>query len=132
MDAGTLTGIPHELHGRSRDGADCYGIVWLAFREWFQIDLPSYADESEAASVSPEGRASLIEGNIGSDWVQIVPGTERPCDVALFRRGHIGIVVEKGRMLHSTSQQGASVIEPYDTFKWSRSLRAIYRHQALS
>lgn len=34
-------GIPYEFRGRTKDGADCYGLVEIIQREVFGVDLPN-------------------------------------------------------------------------------------------
>ena len=122
-------GIPSLDRGRSINGADCYGLVWLVYRDELLIDLPSYAGEYPSVTdVTTIGE--LISGaKTEQTWRE--QREARPFDVLVFRRGrvdcHVGLVVARGRMLHMAEGQ-SSRIEPYDTGEWLPRLTGTYRH----
>ena len=126
-DLDHLVGIPWHERGRSAEGADCYGLVCLAFRER-GIELPVYDDVSpdDPATV----RASIDLGR--ADWIAIEPGDARAFDVVLMRERpwHIGLVVRRGSMLHMPEGQ-SSVVEPYTTGRHARRVEGVYRHRSL-
>lgn len=122
-------GIPSLDRGRTVSGVDCYGLVWLVFREVLLIDLPSYDSDYPSAS-STETIGGLIAGaRTEQTWCE--QSEARPFDVLVFRRGridcHVGLVVSAGRMLH-VAEGDASRIEPYDSGYWMPRLSGIYRH----
>lgn len=122
-------GLPHRDLGRSRTGADCWGLLRLVYSAELGVELPSYAGAYHSAAEAAE-IAALIDG--AEDWSDWVPvATEHaPFDAALFRRGphrsHVGIIVRPGLMLHM-AETGAR-IEDYRLPRWSGRLTGLYSH----
>ena len=73
---------------------------------------------------------ATVERNL-PDWVSVKLGDEEPGDCLLMRlKGipvHIGVVVERGVMLHTHSGMN-SVIERYDALRWERRITGVYRY----
>lgn len=109
-------GIPFRERGRDRAGLDCWGLVRLVLAEQRGIEVPSFV--TDYSGDDGQEIAALIAANrgIGSE---IPSGDEQPFELALFRMPcgggllpwHVGIVVDAGRVLHTTRYLGASVIE---------------------
>ena len=107
-------GIPYKLHGRDKDGLDCWGLVRLVYREQKQIDLPSFSEEyfsSDDVAYNQEVIARHKEGWSLSDDYTVG-------DVALFRingsESHVGIIIGENKFLHA--RDGSSVsIEKLDS-----------------
>lgn len=64
--ASDYIGLPFADHGRTREGADCWGLVRLVYAEVFNLALPSYAstytDAHDQASVSAAVERGLQDG----------------------------------------------------------------------
>ncbi|WP_247405425.1 MULTISPECIES: NlpC/P60 family protein [unclassified Bradyrhizobium] len=128
-------GLPHARGGRSSAGADCYGLLWLIYRDVLGIDLASYAGETLDA-VEKEEIADLIAGGCAtSPWQQVAFGAERVFDMAVFRRGklasHVAVVTAPGRMLHIVDV-GESHVVSFTSGSWHNRLAGLYRHEALA
>lgn len=127
-----FVGIPFVDHGRGRDGADCWGLVRLALQKVANLDLPSY-DEHYASVSERRLNDEMIKGSMG-DWLPVVAGSERGCDVIVMRDGkyesHIALVTRPGRMLH-TYQGGASCVDRYHNPPFKQRIVSFYRHRAL-
>lgn len=125
-------GLPYLDLGRDRDGADCWGLACIIFREELGISLPDYLGY---ASTDERGEiAALVAGATASPlWVP-VSGQAMAFDVALFRRGrmtsHVGIVVSHGLMIHMAEAE-LSRIEHYNAGHWAPRLVDHYRHVEL-
>lgn len=122
-------GIPYLDRGRTFEGADCYGLIRLVYRDELLIDLASFSEEYPSA-VDMACVAGLIsDARTEQTWIE--QREARPYDVLVFRRGrvecHLGLVVARGRMLHMAEGQ-SSRIEPYETGEWMPRLTGIYRH----
>lgn len=109
-----LVGIPYRDKGRGRDGCDCWGLLRLAFAELRGVELPSYSEDYETAA-DRRALAALIAGEL-DPWRAVAPGLEDPFDAVLVREGrfprHVGLVTERGRMLHVEPDR-SSVVESY-------------------
>lgn len=125
-------GLPFAPMGRTGAGVDCWGLCALVYREVAQIDLPAFT----GAYVTAEERAdiaALVAGqkHVGP-WVEIARGDEADLDILVFDclgfQSHVGIVCERGRMLHATAGK-LSGVERYDNGPWRHRLAGIYRHR---
>lgn len=119
-------GIPKLDHGRSRCGVDCWGLVYLVYREDLGITLPDYDGYGSVAEHAEI--ASLIDGAAQSAIWQRADDP-LPYDVAMFRLGrwnaHVGLVVRPGLMLHVTGD--ASKHEHLGCGPWMHRLQGYWR-----
>lgn len=101
-------GIPYEFRGRTKDGADCYGLVEIIQREVFGVDLPSSHTIDVPLSEAREG-----------DMVRM---TELFGGRVLNR--HCGIITGDKHILHTTENVG-SFNEPLRKAK--HKIKGVYR-----
>jgi len=134
--AAGFVGIPQRDHGRSRDGADCWGLAVIAYAELAGIALPLYRD-----AVSPDERAEVAAAIAGEastrPWRAVDgPAAIRPLDVIVIRQGrwasHLGLVDDPRRrtMLHM-GPTGAR-IERFDAPAVRSRITGWWRHAALA
>jgi hypothetical protein len=121
--------IPYVPQGRSYEGSDCWGIVYLTYRDVAGVLLPRY----DGRGYDPEERDELAsfyrtQLHSDSDWVRVAD--RQPLDLAIFnvagRPVHAGVVVDARRFLHSEERVG-TVIERFDTLLWAQRLEGVYR-----
>jgi cell wall-associated NlpC family hydrolase len=116
-------GIPHVKRGRSKDGADCFGLVILLSREILGVEIPDQGHSRQSA-IENDAKGSLRSLYARPDCPQIG-------DLLLFNIGphpiHCGFYVDEKRMLHSAANIG-SVLERWDCGAWAARLEGIYRY----
>lgn len=114
MDWVRYIGIPWEAGGRSFDGADCWGLVWLFYKHELHIDLDSYDDAYGAECDAAEVGELIAEGK--SLWRRCE--TPSPGDVAVLKRDghlcHVGIIAPRRHLLHVESSEAPSVLARVD------------------
>lgn len=129
-----FVGLPWQFAGRSRSGVDCWGLLWLVYRDVLGIEIASYARETTDAPEREQIAALMADELVKSPWVDIGPGQEREFDMAIFKRAgidsHVGVVVAPGRMLHITHGTDSRV-ERFDHGRWKAKLIGIRRHMDL-
>lgn len=120
-------GIPAANLGRN----PCWGLVRRVIAERAGVILPAYDTVTDHATV-------IAEDSAGEEWLQIVPGEERPLDVAIMsglaeregKRGigetHVGLITAPGHVLH-VEQDKSSVCVPYNG-----RVKRIIRHRSLA
>lgn len=119
-------GVPYEQKGRTKQGADCWGLVRMIYQEQFDIELPSFGDEYQAdeAMQINDLLAMHREG-----WEKVT--VPRPGDVVLFRifghLGHVGVVATPNTFLHCREGYAAT-IERLDTGTWRHRIEGFYRY----
>ena len=128
MNLPRFVGIPYAVKGRSFDGCDCWGLLYLFYGVELGIVLPEYAlsfaDEAELL----EARR-VISAEKGSAWQRV----EKPIvgDAVLMQtRGdlaHIGVYVGRGLMLHTRSGIDSGLVR-LDAPYWRQTLEGYYRH----
>lgn len=123
-----FVGLPYADCGRTRQGADCWGLVWLVQQEAFGRRVPSYAGIYAGSGERAEIHA-LIAGQMESPLWQRVPGGEDG-DIVLFSLGrfdaHAGLVCGPGLMLHMAGEDCAK-IEHWTAPKWASRLTGFWR-----
>lgn len=100
-------GVPYVLGGATRAGADCGGLVVLAYRELRGIELPPYNAELSGMRRPPAGAArEFAEIEAARAWAEVSRAEARAFDVvqlsARADRDHFGIVMDDPRWLLTT------------------------------
>jgi cell wall-associated NlpC family hydrolase len=111
MDVSEYLAVPFVDGGRTLDGWDCWGCVWWLLAHRFDVRVPSYTKR-------PQGTPA--------PWLQIEPGDERVGDVLLFRPLHAGLIIKRGRFIHSAEGKG-TVVERYKGLMWKKRIEGFYR-----
>ena len=105
-------GIPWRAGGRGMAGADCWGLVWLFYRNELAIEIPDYRDAYDLSCDAGELGNLITEKLTG--WVEV--GKPEPGSVALLNRTgqpcHVGIVAPGRRLLHVESAEAPSCLVP--------------------
>ncbi len=129
MDFSRYIGIPWAAHGRSLEGADCWGLVWLFYRDEFGIELDDYADAYDPACPADTVGELIAAGS--SAWCQAPE--PRSGDVAVLMRAghachacHVGIVAPRRHLLHVESAEAPSAIARIDD-AMKRRIAGFYR-----
>lgn len=127
--------IPFEDVGRTRQGADCYGLPRLVLIDRCNIYLPLRSDYEDVTA--NESLSDYVQDGINDTWIPIPAGQEREYDFVQLRfMGlpiHLGIITDiKHHMMHTCEGQGVTV-EDYRKGKWPQPGRIIgfYRHRDL-
>ena len=125
--------VPFALHGRSYDGWDCWGVVTCGYRDVGGVELPLYVDEYDEADPRDVRLYTLVEtAAADGTWRMIDRATEqpRPLDVVVLRilgrPLHVGLMVDKRRMIHCEHRAG-TVVEPFESKMWAKRLDGVYR-----
>jgi len=126
MNFNHYIGLPFKQKGRDRTGVDCWGLVYLFYKEQFGITLPDYLNDY--THIRDKRLGELISEQAAECWERIsVP--EPGCLIILRLRGipfHTGIVVDNRRMIHA--QIGTQVaIEDYTSIRWKTRVLGYYR-----
>jgi len=133
IDWKSYIGLPFAKQGRSRQGVDCWGLVYIFYKEVFGIELPTYTD----AYTDPMNRQEVqnaFEDHAADLWNKIPPADAQPGDCILFsihtRPIHVGIMIDAIRFLHV--QEGIdSVIERITSERWNKRIEGVYRLRSL-
>jgi hypothetical protein len=124
--------IPYKAKGRTRAGLDCWGLVWLVYREQLCIELPRYAEDEYSGTNIQDGPtiAAIIEAE-ARRWIPIGRGQEQSADVAVFRvlgeTMHTGLSMGGGNFLHCIAGRNVAV-ENYRDPAWTKRLTGFYRY----
>lgn len=121
--------IPFKERGRSRDGADCWGLALLIFHDKLGIDLPpliGYADTKDRVRITDIIKTESLT------WDFIAPGDEKAFDIAVFKMlgqpMHVGVVIEPGLMLHCERGKGTYLTYYNKENQWDRRLEGFFRY----
>lgn len=124
MEIKDLIGIKYTVHGRTlEEGLDCYGVVFLYYKEFKGIKLidPFYED------VTPEEKSKVGKVLIEGLPVEKIENPEIDCLVSIVSGGklaHIGVYLGNGQLLHSTKETGCIIS---DIQRYSNRIGGFYR-----
>lgn len=134
MTIAAFVGLPFADHGRSRDGADCWGGVRMVLAEMRGIVLPDYG-AGYAGTGDFEGIGVAIREGLARDFRRV--DRPQPFDLVIFalarKPWHVGLIVAPGRFLHwpqpdDRGNDGSSRIERLGDAKWARRVEGFYRY----
>jgi cell wall-associated NlpC family hydrolase len=124
-------GLPYVPGGKSREGADCWGLVSLIHEAELQKPLPPYEGPLFTSGCD---RASLGEAAhaYSKRFPEVQQGAETLGDVILLRSGrhafHCGLILSPGWMLHSEEKANGACVETYEGLVWSKRIISIHRY----
>lgn len=129
VDFTKYIGVPFLDNGRTLErGCDCWGLARIIWRDEFGFSVPSNLGQYAVNDFNSMN--VLVERDL-PQWNEIKSGDERTGDGVLMRLAgipvHVGIVVEKGVMIH-THRGINSVLEKYESPRWVNRVMGIYRH----
>lgn len=117
-------------HGRTRAGADCWGLVRIIYQERLGIILPSY-DEEYTDVLDRKSIADRYDEH-RLEWQPVPKGEEREYDLAVFRMlnlpTHVAVVVEQPLMVHCERGCNTYVSDYVNDRHWSKRLEGFYRY----
>jgi len=124
-------GMPFRELGRTRGGADCWGLTCIVYAEQLAIDLPPYlglyTSVEERAEIS-----AIVDGAIAEAGTWAIVDHPQEFDIAVIRQGkygsHVGILISPRQMLHMAEKASAR-IDDFTQPRWASRLTNIYRHR---
>jgi cell wall-associated NlpC family hydrolase len=124
--------VPFKEKGRSYDGWDCWGLIYVAYRDVYETTLPIYTGEYHSTRRREELQNLITQRKMGG-WKLNNP--HQPGNVALVRMMgrdcHIGLMLSGWDMLHVVSGVSAA-IEPINRPPWRDEaydkVEGIYRY----
>lgn len=120
-------GIPFVSGGRSFTGADCWGVAVLYYKEYLNIDLPSFTGEYETTETL---RVKELIARHREGWQRVTK--PKTGDLILFKvlgsESHVGIYLGNNEFLHALENQ-ASVVQNLNSPEWSRRVVGYYAYK---
>lgn len=129
-----LIRIPFKSQGRDYEGCDCWGQVYLAYRDYCGIELESWEDIS---AYDFRDIRRLIELH-KKTWHSIhEPDKPRIFDVVLMKTqasellvAHVGMMISSTHLIHTEKDMGPRVVAVKDPFIQKRIVE-FRRHDKL-
>lgn len=111
-------GIPFKPMGRDENGADCWGLGRIIYKNELNIDLPDLSDLYSSTN-DAENLSQIIKEQ-KENW-ENVEGKFNPFDFLIIRMNglpmHVAIVINDKFMIHC--HEGAdTTVERYNGLKW--------------
>lgn len=117
-----LIGLPYKSNGRTLEGVDCWGLVYL----FHGGKIPSYVDTYTDAEDGGQISSSILTNK--KEWEKVE--TPDYGDVVVINiKGlpvHCGIYLDNNRILHTLAGHD-SVVESLNSPKWASRIEGYYR-----
>jgi len=117
-------GTKYTVHGRTlEEGLDCYGVIFLYYKEIKKIILPDPFYSGVSSSEKDKVGNMLLKG-IPAERIE---KPETDCLISIKCGGklsHIGLYLGNGMMLHSTHSTGCVI---QDIQRYSNKIEGFYR-----
>lgn len=127
--------VPFEEFGRSWDGWDCWGVLFLGYREILGIELPEYTGDYSSARRRRELQDLIISNRDDkrAEWERV----EKPKAMdgvlleMLGRSCHIGLMLDETNVLH-VEENCMTMVEDINRPPWRGvgydKVEGFYRH----
>ena len=102
-----LLGIPFKIHGRSKEGLDCYGLL-IEVAKRLGVTFPDAFYET----VTRESRNNTYNFLIEKLPIERIDKLEKYCVIFMFVGGkcsHVGVYLGEGKVLHATEDMGVCI-----------------------
>lgn len=122
--------IPYVPGGRTRDGADCWGLIVILYEEFLSINLPEFGNLAyyPGSKVSNTSEQVFTEFNKEEVFTKVY--SPKYGDVVLIDMMgfpvHIGFCLDDKHMIHLSRASGVT-IENFTEGKWNRKISGFYR-----
>jgi len=124
--------VPFLEKGRSWSGWDCWGVVYMAYNEVLDIELPQYTGEY-SSSIRRDELRNLIERRKDAEWSNV--DDPIAMDFVLLkmlgRDCHIGLMIDAKNFLH-VEAKCMTHIESVNDIAWRGAgydkVEGFYRH----
>lgn len=126
----SYVGLPFKRDGRDRTGIDCYGLIYLIYKEQLEIDLNPFSGIFVDQSPETMLKVAKLMNEDRENWDR--PNNIREFDMLQLRTGrhafHVGIAINEHQMMHV--EEGIDVvIENILSPLWRNRIEWIYRHK---
>lgn len=102
--------VPFIEKGRTYEGWDCWGLIRCAYKDIYDLDLPSYIDEYESTAEQRLITNIIAKQKLEGAWRQIA---KSPGAIAvvynLGRPTHMGLVVSNYDIIHTQDGLGTVI-----------------------
>lgn len=126
MSLAKYIGIPFVDQGRSFEGSDCYGVIWLFYKHEKGITLPML---NQYESTAQSGKIAQIIQREKPLWKRVY----RPeyGDVIVFVIGgierHVGVYIGDEKFIHGF-QSSDSCVEALGSSVWKNRVGGFFRY----
>ena len=115
MNFGKYINIPYKHLGRSFEGADCWGLIWLIYKEERNITLPDNLTYKEFWYKTENNKNHLLNGvgNYGNKTI-VTPPFNRFDGILFWNKNrtyvdHIGLIIEGVKFIHSYRNSSSKI-----------------------
>jgi len=119
-------GIPYVDKGRDENGLDCYGLVYLYYKNEYGIELETFTQDYESASDAITAHGAIEKHR--DEFLEV--DKPREGDLIIFTIGgfnaHIGLMISDKKFLHTLD--GCEVtVESIDSITWRNRINSYLR-----
>ena len=131
MNFSEYINIPYKNLGRSKEGCDCFGIIWLVFKEKRNIILPDFTDLKYTNEWYRQHENHILE-NLWDVW-GVVNEPYKVYDGIIFYHekmkvaNHIGMIIDDGKFIH-VSQKFPSRVDKLNPY-WRSRIYKVMRYK---
>ena len=115
-----MTGIPYKKGGKDKNGCDCYGLVYLFYKEKLGIIIDDLQDFNKKIDLKKKIEFRKVD-KINKN------------DIGVFKNNdgsvHCVIFLDKDNIFHINEKHN-SIIEGFKSSGYFNSLIGIYRHES--
>lgn len=120
-------GVPFVDGGRDYTGWDCYGELYVAYRDVLGIEIPAYRGAYKTAK-QVDVLTGISEHELRTNWSKVE--RPQPMDGILIRIDgrpvHVGLVLDRRHFLH-VDRGVQTCVQDYKSFEWGLRVLGFYR-----
>jgi cell wall-associated NlpC family hydrolase len=123
-------GIPFKNMGRTISGCDCWGLVVLIYKNYLNVELPTYSINQFDVNSVKEAFNSEKKSWVLVDKYKQFDIAELIIKVAKFQFEplHVGIIVDNEYLLHTETNIGSHLVNLND-FRIKSRIKGFWRYK---
>lgn len=122
LDVSDLIGVPFKVHGRTKEGMDCYGLL-IEIAKRLGVNFP----DAFYNSVDIDSKENTYNFLSESLPIEKIDKLEKYCIILMYRGNkfsHVGIYLGEGKFIHSTENYGVCI---QNIRRYEPKIKRLYR-----
>ena len=137
MNFSKYVNLPFKNLGRDFNGVDCYGLVYLIYKEELEIIIPDFTELCYSQEWYRKQDESIITAHIDKRWISVDPPFKRFDGVIFYKHpnsmmaNHVGLMIDSSKFIH-VREDDVSMVSELNQNYWKSRLYGGMRYNGIN